>query len=768
MSLANRVVNRVGKIARPYARMFRRPLRAAVVGCGNIAVDHIEAYEHDLASNVVAVNDVSGKALGTMLDRWPKIRAFRNLDQLLTEVRPQIVSVCTWPKSHAALVTRLAESKCVRGILCEKPLALTMADLDAMLIACELNHVKLAGGHQYRFHRHFVAAANAIRGGEIGDVQVVRGQIRSSLANNGPHLFDTIRFLLGDSPARSVMCSCTRTKDTFDRDYAVEESAEGTISFENGVECCFQTGDRALAFFAITVEGTKGSLQVTPTELRVRDKLCARGVDQSCRRSQFSEFVRWVRGARGSYAANGESSKRSAELVVAAYESTRVKAAVAVPLTVQNDVLGQLFGSARGTSPEPSGLKCSHLANKDDRLAIDGGARTVRRWFSARPQIGLPELRAVTQVLWSGQLSSTDGKVVRNLESEVARSYGAPHAVASTSGTAAIHVAVAALGLNPCDEVITTPMSDMGSVIPILACNCVPIFADIDPVSGNLTAETIARRITARTKAILVVHLFGRSADMGSIMALAKQHGLAVIEDCSQAHFAECGGRKVGTWGDFGCFSFQQSKQITCGDGGLTLINRNEYADRAALFIDKGWDRKGGTRSHLFLGMNYRMTELQGAVALAQFRRLPKLVEMRRSSADALATLCRTVPGLEVPVCPRESRPSWWMFNIAGEESLLGMSLDNFAGALAGEGVKIRREYLPRPLFEYDVIRDRKTYGTSGFPFTATVYQQPLIEQFPGYNEFCRRLLLMFWSHRATPSHATAIFNAIRKVLKNR
>src|SRR5262249_20900267 len=154
--------------------------------------------------------------------------------------------------------------------------------------------------------------------------------------------------------------------------------------------------------------------------------------------------------------------------------------------------------------------------------------------------------------------------------------YGAPKAIASTSGTAALHVAVAAINPEPRDEIITTGMSDMGTVIPILMQNCIPVFADVDPVTGNLTADTIAKKITDRTRAVIVVHLFGRPADMAPIQELLRSKGIALIEDCAQAHLADYGGKKIGTFGDLGCFSLQGSKQITCGDGGLTLVNRED------------------------------------------------------------------------------------------------------------------------------------------------------------------------------------------------
>ena len=403
-----------------------------------------------------------------------------------------------------------------------------------------------------------------------------------------------------------------------------------------------------------------------------------------------------------------------------------------------------------------------------DRLAVHGGARAMPTSFDASPTFGTSELLNLAKVMFSRRLTCTEGNMVNRFQSEYAEVAGASHAVASTSGTAAIHVALGALGLNPGDEVITTPLTDMGTVIPILACNCLPIFADIDPATGNLTAETIAAKLSPRTKAVIVVHLFGRPADMDPIMELIKGKGIAVIEDCAQAHLAEYRGRKVGTIGDFGCFSFQQSKQITCGDGGLTVTNNDELAERAALFSDKGWLRSRAGRAgrnHKFLGMNYRMTELQGAVALAQTRRLPGFIQARRESASLLSELLHGVSGVELPPDPSDTNPSWWIFAFRPAPNK-GMCPKTFGEVLQAEGVSAGSGYLPAPLFEYDVIKHRMTYGTSGFPLSAFAWQQPRMEDYPGFRSFNDRTLLIFWSHHALPEHSRRITAAVKKVME--
>jgi dTDP-4-amino-4,6-dideoxygalactose transaminase/predicted dehydrogenase len=762
-----------GKLRREWTRRsaaLRSPLRAGIIGYGGIAPEHLDGYEYSGQARVVAVSDLLPANLSGALDRCPRARAYVDFRQMLEETRPDVVSICTWPQAHAEAALAAAAAG-VRGILCEKPLALQLAELELMRAACQEGAVKLAGGHQYRFHRNYIKAAEIIRAGGLGMVAGARGSIKSTLANNGPHLIDTVRFILGDPTAVRVTCRCQRQRDEYNRGIPAEDAAAGEILFDGGLRFEFLTGDLSPDFFSISVEGSGGSLEVTPSHMKVNGKLCtprdATGSD--CRLRQFRQFIRWVKGQQDDYAAQFEEGARAAELVLALYESARLDQPVVLPLTSQGDVIGQLYPAnqtgSSAAAPAWAGFpRRSPSAGSGERLAIDGGPRAVSSWFSTKPSIGAPELANLTRVILSGNLSCTGGQMVPALEQEFARFYGSPHAVASTSGTAAVHVALGALGLNPGDEVITTAMTDMGTIIPILACNCLPVFADIDPVTGNLTAESIARRITPRTRAVILVHLFGFPADLAEIGGLLRERGIPLIEDCAQAHGAEYQGKKVGTFGDFGCFSFQQSKQLTCGDGGVTLVNREDLAERASLFVDKGWDRKRGVRAHLFLGMNYRMTELQGAVALAQLHKLPALVEARRQSAELLTRKLGEIPGMIPPPTKPGVNPSWWMYAFRIDEENLGLCTDAFAEMLMVEGAKIRRQYLLAPIFEYDVLKHQRTYGQSRYPFSAYPYEAPELADFPGYEEFTQRLLFMGWSHHVRERHVDQVAAAVRKV----
>jgi len=410
-----------------------------------------------------------------------------------------------------------------------------------------------------------------------------------------------------------------------------------------------------------------------------------------------------------------------------------------------------------------------------DMLAMHGGEPYRTRPFpsvgnASGRWLGEEEKRLLAEVIDSGALNRNDGSKVAELERVWAEKHGVPHAVAVTSGTAALHTAVGALNLEPGDEVITTPITDMGTVIAILACNLVPIFADVDPRTGNVTAETIAAQITHKTRAVIVVHLFGQPADMDPILHLARQHGLAVVEDCAQAHLAEYKGHLAGTMGDIGCFSYQQSKQMTTGDGGIVITCDKWLADRARLFADKGWPRGvEGYRGHAFLGMNYRMTELQGAVGLAQAGKVDRIVAQRRATAEMLSEMIAEIPGLEPPCLIPGARSSWWRYLFTLDESALGVPPSAFARAVRAEGVPFGVGYIPHPVFEYDVIRERKTFGTSGIPWTLPQARPGIVydrADYPGTMWFLTHIIATGWNEGITEDDVRDIGGALRKVAR--
>ena len=253
---------------------------------------------------------------------------------------------------------------------------------------------------------------------------------------------------------------------------------------------------------------------------------------------------------------------------------------------------------------------------------------------------GIEQFRAVLE---SGTLNCTRGTFVSRLEREFAARYGGD----GWFCTAAIHCALAALDLEIGDEVVTTSVTDMGAITPILACGAVPVFADIDARGFNVTAASMERVLTPRTRAVIVTHLFGVPCEMDAIVALCRARDLWLIEDAAQAPYATLNGARMGTMGDVGCFSLQQGKHFSCGEGGLVLTRDGILARRMRLFHDKAWGYGDAAPDHDFAAPNYRMTELAGAVALAQLDRVEGVVADRRNSAGAFLECIADVPGSE-------------------------------------------------------------------------------------------------------------------------
>ncbi|GAA0912963.1 DegT/DnrJ/EryC1/StrS family aminotransferase [Nonomuraea longicatena] len=367
--------------------------------------------------------------------------------------------------------------------------------------------------------------------------------------------------------------------------------------------------------------------------------------------------------------------------------------------------------------------------------------------------LGDEEVAALDRVIRSGMLSSVWGTETRALEREVAEMYGSRHAVACSSGTAALHLSVVAAAPDPGDEIITTPITDFGTVAPILAQNAVPVFADVDPETGNLDPSAVAKAIGPRTRAILVVHLFGAPAPVTELRALADAHGLALIEDCAQAWLAELpDGRYAGTAGHVATLSLQQWKHITCGDGGLTLTDDDGLARRMRLFADKGWDRSVG-RYHESFGLNYRMTELQAAVARAQLVKLPGVLAARRRTAERLVA---ELADLEALVLPRTQGHAWWLFPIV----LPGGGAAELAEGLRADGVPARAGYLSQPLNRAPALT-APVYGGSRYPLEGYV-PAPCPEAERMVDD---TLLILDWNENYTDEHVEVVAGAVRAAL---
>lgn len=384
--------------------------------------------------------------------------------------------------------------------------------------------------------------------------------------------------------------------------------------------------------------------------------------------------------------------------------------------------------------------------------------------------LGLEELEAVAQAIRSGTLTSTKGEFVRTFERRFAALLGVRHAYACSSGTAAIHCAVAALDPEPGDEFITSAITDMGALTPILYQGAVPVFAEVDRHDLCLTAETIAPHINDRTKGIVVTHLFGKPCEMEKILEMSQRHRIPVIEDCAQSFLAGHQGRYTGTWGTIGCFSTQQGKHITTGEGGIVTTDDPLLARRMFLFINKAWGYGDAHPDHYFLALNYRMTELQGAVAVAQLEKLSEVVERRMRAAEYLSEQLRGLSGITVPQMRSGDTHSYWKYILNVDARIIPGGSVALARKLRDEhGISSAPRYIQKPAFDCEIFRKQKTFGSSRFPFSLArpeaVSYRP--EHYPETYAALEQVLVLPWNEKYETRHLDFIASAIREGVAN-
>ncbi len=378
--------------------------------------------------------------------------------------------------------------------------------------------------------------------------------------------------------------------------------------------------------------------------------------------------------------------------------------------------------------------------------------------------LGQEELDLLTEVIASGTLTSTKGNFVKELETRFAALLGVPHAYACASGTGAIHTAVAALNPEPGDEFVTTPITDMGALTPILYQGAIPVFADVDPETYNLTARTIEPCLSPRTKAIVVTHLFGNPCRMDEILELARARQVPVIEDCAQAFLARHRGRPVGTLGTIGCFSLQQGKHITTGEGGLVTTADPELARRMYLFINKAWGYGDPKPDHYFIALNYRLSELQGAVAVAQLGKLEDAVARRQACAAELTRRIDGLPGIQTPRVHPGNEHTFWKYCLRVDGRVVEGGAPGLGRFLKEKGIASAPRYIQKPAFACEIFREQRTFGTSRWPFTlarpeAVCYER---ERFAGTYEALEGVLVLPWNERYTDEHVDYLADAIR------
>lgn len=338
-------------------------------------------------------------------------------------------------------------------------------------------------------------------------------------------------------------------------------------------------------------------------------------------------------------------------------------------------------------------------ASTNDQLALNGGSKIVSIPLPRPKRWGEPELEQLSQAVTQASLFYWKNQQTKLLTDRFQSIYSLPHVQPCSSGSAALHIATAAAGIAPGDEVITSGITDVGTIIGTIFQNAVPVFAELDPFTYNLDVEDVRRKITSRTKAIIAVHLSGNPCRLNELRKIADQHSLILIEDCCQAWGALYAGKPVGSVGDFACFSFQDSKHVACGDGGVVATKHPKFGPLIVQFGDKSTNRSNLEDSSNAIACNYRMSELQAAFAAAQLLRLEEIASKRAQLGTLLQSELERIPALSLPNIQSNDRCVHWAYMCRIVPQKIRCSRSEFVKALVAEGAPFSAGYIKTPIY---------------------------------------------------------------------
>lgn len=348
---------------------------------------------------------------------------------------------------------------------------------------------------------------------------------------------------------------------------------------------------------------------------------------------------------------------------------------------------------------------------QSEALALNGGAPTMTQILPPRHRWGSEELEQLTAMLEQTSLFYLAGPQTKLLKERFQEYYPLDYVMPCSSGTAAIHIAVQAAGVGPGDEVITSALTDMGTVIGVLYQQGVPVFADLNPHTYNLDVEDVRRKITPRTRAIIAVHLTGNPCDLDALKVLCDEHHLVLIEDCAQAWGAMYRGKPIGTVGHIGCWSLNDFKHIGCGDGGIVASSDERFGPFLQKFGDKCYDRSGGGGMPDTLAPNYRITEPQSAIATVQMAKMWEWTEKRAAAGKLFSQKLQDVPGIFSHHADQRDRWTCWFYLLRIDTEVLSCDNNTFAQALRAEGLPVSPGYIGTPLYKYPLFQNHNFFA---------------------------------------------------------
>ncbi len=397
---------------------------------------------------------------------------------------------------------------------------------------------------------------------------------------------------------------------------------------------------------------------------------------------------------------------------------------------------------------------------------IEGGKSIIGRRIEAWAPIDDDDIKAVVEVLKSGRLSQLVGTKVQEFENFFARYHGVKHCIAVSNGSVALYIALKALGVGPGDEVLVPAFTFVSTATCVVYANAVPVFVDVSRETFNMDPcdlEDKLRKHRDRAKAVIVVHLCGHPAEMDDIVKICREYGVYLIEDCAQAVGAEYRGRKVGTFGDLGCFSFYQTKNLTTGEGGAIITNNDELAKLCKMIRCHGEETR---YEHVMLGFNFRMTELQAALGISQLRKLDRLNERRREIAKVYTEALSKSDLLILPSEKPYVKHVWHIYNVLLHVEKMRVSRDYFVKALKAEGAIVSVCY-PKPIYRQLLFQELRGHG-KGCPWSCPYYGKTISYKdikCPNTEWICERVFTLYTFPTLSNEDAELMAKAVLKLL---
>ncbi len=408
------------------------------------------------------------------------------------------------------------------------------------------------------------------------------------------------------------------------------------------------------------------------------------------------------------------------------------------------------------------------------QLAVNGGESLIKDGLKNRFNVGKEEKEAISKLfdtaIETGQAPGYNGPEEERLCSDFVEFMGGGYADGVNSGTNAVFVGLRALELEPFSEVIVSPVTDPGGIMPIVMNNCIPVVVDAAVDSYNTNAQEIEKKITSRTRAIVVTHILGEPVYMPDVMALAKKHNLKVLEDCAQAHAAVLEGKYVGTFGDVAAFSTMFGKHFNTGGQGGIVYTKNEdtywkirqYADRGKPFgLPEG-------STNCVATLNFNLSEISAVIGIVQLKKLKGIVESRRRLVKLLKEKFKSLETIEFPEEPKNSEPSYWFLRLKYKEGVINCDKNEFLKAVMAEGVKITPDYSFACPYKMQWLNNKVGFGKNGFPWTAPQYKGEIVDKVetPNVDATMKAWFNLFVYESWNEQDVELIFRAFEKVEK--